>query len=160
MIKLNKPRVFRETPNVRFLDITIPKANGLDLVEHTGRSVSPPDRNKNKCWYCHQYQTDNNRVIKGQRLFELFYLEWEDPHWFVFLDEESGALEIPPGCMHRSYSGVRGSLLLNHAVRLPQYDETKEFIPCVTSHPSEFSPRYHGITRYSADFFIKHGRLP
>ena len=66
-------------------------------------------------------------MIKGYRLFELFNIRWKDPHWFVFLSPASGALEIPPGCLHRSYSGVEGSLLLNHAVRDELYDEEKEF---------------------------------
>jgi hypothetical protein len=164
MIKLTQQRLFRNTPNVTFSDIGVTESNGLDLVEHVGRSVSPPDNDLGVSeWYIHTNQIDNNRVIKGQRLFELWYPVWEQPHWLVFLDETQGALQIPAGCMHRSYSGVRGSLLLNHAIRNTEYDEAVEFIPVPTTawlKKQLNNPVYYNITQYEADFFIKWGRLP
>ena len=159
MIKLHKERTFRQTPGVHFADIGVPGSNGIDLVEHTGKSVSPPDRLGLHQFYVHAHQTDNNRVIKGHRLFELFYAGWEDPYWFVMLDEESGALEIPPGCYHRSYSGHEGSLLLNHAVRDDQYDENNEFHPRVIYGHLFHRPRYHGCTEQQAKRFIEFGIL-
>ena len=159
MIKLHKPRIFRETAGVRFHDIGVPGSNGIDLVEHTGQSVSPPNRFGVKQWYMHRHQTDNNRCIQGHRLFELFYARWEFPHWFVMLDKDSGALEIPPGCYHRSYSGEDGSLLLNHAVRDDQYDEGQEFFPATIYGHLLNAPRYHGCYEYQVKKFIEFGIL-
>jgi len=159
MIKLTKERTFRQTPGVHFADIGVPGSNGIDLVEHTGASVSPPDKMGLHQFYVHSHQTDNNRVIKGHRLFELFYSKWEDPYWFVMLDDKSGALEIPPGCFHRSYSGHEGSLLLNHAIRDEQYDETKEFHPQIIYGHLFHQPKYHGCTRQQAERFIEFGVL-
>jgi len=159
MIKLHDPRTFRNTPSVRFQDIGVPGSNGIDLVEHTGQSVSPPNKLGAKQWYMHRHQTDNNRCIRGRRLFELFYAGWEDPHWFVMLDKDSGALEIPPGCYHRSYSGHGGSLLLNHAIRDEQYDESQEFFPVMIYGHLIHAPKYHGCTGQQAKKFIEFGIL-
>lgn len=159
MIKLHQPRIFRETAGVRFHDIGVPGSNGIDLVEHTGASISPPNKFGAKQWYMHRHQTDNNRCVKGHRLFELFYAGWEDPHWFVMLDETSGALEIPPGCYHRSYSGIDGSLLLNHAVRDEHYDEKQEFFPVMIYRHLLNAPKYHGCTELQAHRFIEFGIL-
>lgn len=159
MIKLHDPRTFRTTKGVRFQDITVPGSNGIDLVEHTGPSVSPPDRDRQPQWYVHQHQIDNNRVIHGQRLFELFNPRWNDKHWFVFLTEDSGALEIPVGCYHRSYSGTAGSLLLNHAIRDEGYDETTEFVPRLLPIVDQFPPHFYGIGFHDALQFIEEGEF-
>lgn len=156
-IKLHQGRVFRTTPGVSFSDLTVAHSNGLDLVEHTGPSVSPPDVDELPQWYVHVNQTDNNRVLKGERLFELYNPSWVRKHWFVFLDETAGALEIPPGTLHRSYSGKHGSLLLNHAVRNQSYDETTEFSPVHCEEVYDHPPFYHGISEWGVTEFINHG---
>lgn len=156
-IVLIPERTFRRTPGVHFADIDIPGANGIDLVEHTGPSVSPPDVQGHAYWYLHFHQCDHNRCIKGQRLFELFNSSWVDKHWFVFLDENSGALRIPPGTFHRSYSGKNGSLLINHAMRDELYDENKEFNPVLCPTAKFHNPNYHGITPWGVTTFINHG---
>ena len=155
----HKPRIFRETPGVKFHDISVPGSNGIDLVEHEGPSVSPPDRLGIKQWYMHKHQTDNNRVIKGARLFELFFSQWNHPHWYVFLTPEVGALEIPPGCYHRSVSGIKGSLLLNHAVRDELYDERKEFDPRAVWQAQFTTPQFYNVTPAQAYHFIDFGQL-
>ena len=38
-----KHRVFRETQDVIFYDISVEKSNASDLVVHTGKATSPPD---------------------------------------------------------------------------------------------------------------------
>lgn len=157
MISLLKERTFRETPGVHFADISVPGSNGLDLVEHSGQSVSPPNAGGRKQWYVHAHQDDYNRCIKGHRLFELFYPVWKRPHWFVMLDEKSGALHIPAGCLHRSYSGLDGSLLLNHAVRGPAYDERNEFFPVKTFRHLLHAPQYHSCTAAQVEQFIATG---
>lgn len=159
MITLLKERTFRQTPGVHFADINVPGSNGLDLVEHTGQSISPPNAGRRKQWYIHRHQDDYNRCIKGHRLFELFYGGWERPHWFVMLDEKSGALHIPAGCLHRSYSGVDGSLLLNHAVRDCFYDENNEFHPVTDLRHLLHRPVYHGCTAQQVKKFIKSGTI-
>ena len=159
MIKLTPERTFRRTPGVHFADIGVPGSNGIDLVEHSGPSVSPPDRDGRPTWYVHSHQVDNNRVIHGQRLFELYNPKWVDKHWFVFLTEDSGALEIPAGTYHRSYSGKDGSLLLNHAIRDDEYDENNEFHPCFCPEAEEADVCYHGINFYDALNFIETGVL-
>ena len=63
MIKLTPERTFRRTVGVHFADIGVPGSNGIDLVEHTGPSVSPPDLDRQPQWYVHAHQIDNNRVI-------------------------------------------------------------------------------------------------
>jgi len=158
-IILTPERTFRRTPGVHFADIGVPGSNGIDLVEHSGPSVSPPDRDGRPTWYVHAHQVDNNRVIHGQRLFELFNPSWIDKHWLVFLTEDSGALQIPVGCFHRSYSGKDGSLLLNHAIRDDEYDESREFHPCHCPLADEHPVNYHGINFYDALQFIENGAL-
>lgn len=159
MIKLTKERTFRRTAGVHFADIGIPGSNGIDLVEHAGPSVSPPDLDRERQWYVHSHQIDNNRVIHGQRLFELFNPRWNDKHWFVLLDEDSGALEIPVGCYHRSYSGTAGSLLINHAIRDEGYDENTEFVPRILPIVDQFPTHYYGITAAEVDQFIIKGMI-
>lgn len=159
MINLAHHRTFRETEGVRFLDISVPGSNGLDLVEHSGPSVSPPNNRGAKQWYIHRHQDDWNRCIKGHRLFELFNSSWRHPHWFVMLDDHTGALHIPAGTYHRSYSGNDGSLLLNHAVRDEGYDENQEFNPTMIWKHHLHAPKYHGCTPRQVDNFIRFGVL-
>ena len=150
-------RVFRTTPGVSFIDLTVDGSNGLDLVEHTGPSVSPPDKDNRFQWYCHIKQTDHNRVIRGERLFQLFNPRWTNPHWYVFLDDSCGALQIPPGTFHRSYSGKDGSVILNHAIRESGYDESKEFTPRFCPAAMDHPPHYFGISPWGVTEFINHG---
>tara|TARA_B100001173_G_C16021801_1_gene562424 strand:+ start:2037 stop:2549 length:513 start_codon:yes stop_codon:yes gene_type:complete len=156
-IRITEARVFRTTKNVKFFDIYVEDSNGTDLVEHSGRSTSPPNIRGFKQWYCHKHQTDNNRVLRGSRLFELFNLSWERPHWYVFLNDKVGALRIPVGCYHRSLSGLSGSLLVNHAIRDNKYDERKEFNPKVIWEPAFYTPYYFNTNQVEVDFFINHG---
>lgn len=151
-------RTFRNTPGVHFADIHVLGSNGTDLVTHTGKSVSPPSNAMGvKQWYKHSYQIDYNRCVKGHRLFELYFTEFKHPHWYVFLDEECGALYIPKGCYHRSYSGNDGSMLINHAIRDEGYNEDTEFIPQVIWPQPLAAPRYYGITPERAKIFIETG---
>lgn len=118
-------RVFRETPEVTFYDISVPGSNATDLVIHGPGAVSPPDGQ----FYVHRHQTDYNRVVGGSRTFELVNRAWENPYHIVTLDLHSGALVIPPDTYHRSVSGHEGSIVINHAVRDEYFDEKLEFIP-------------------------------
>ena len=157
-IKITDERVFKKTKGVFFSDIGVEGSNALDLVEHEGRSVSPPNTRPGlKQWYYHKHQTDNNRVLRGERLFELFNSSWKQPHWFVFLDPTIGALEIPPRCYHRSISGKKGSLLINHAIRDEAFDESKEFDPRVIWKVGLYAPNYFNILPHEADYFIRTG---
>ena len=42
-IHFKKHRVFRETEDVIFYDISVDESNAADLVVHTGAAVSPPN---------------------------------------------------------------------------------------------------------------------
>lgn len=137
--RLHPARVFRSTPAVYFADAWIPGQNGLDVVTHHGAAISPPyTEDGAKQFYVHAHQTDHNRVVYGERVFELIYPDGS--HWYVLLTPESGALEIPPGTYHRSISCSDGSVLLNQAVRDELYDENNEFHPVEATSllPAEF----------------------
>lgn len=127
-VRFHPARIFRETPAVYFADAWVPGQNGLDVVTHYGPAVSPPySVTGHKQFYVHYHQTDFNRVLMGERVFELVFPY--GGHYLVYLDKDTGAVEIPPGVYHRSVSCSTGSVLLNHAVRDDQYDENNEFYP-------------------------------
>jgi hypothetical protein len=148
-------RLFRETEGVHFSDIWVPGQNGLDLVHHQGQAISPPSTGGVKHFYVHKHQTDNNRVIHGQRVFELFWTGFMHPRWFVMLRPESGALRIPPGCFHRSVSCSEGSILLNHAQRDPDYDESTEFRPTIVRFLETYTPKFMGASKEEILYFLQ-----
>ena len=41
---------FRDTPAVRFFDITVAASNARDLVTHSGPAVSPPNEETTGAW--------------------------------------------------------------------------------------------------------------
>ena len=84
-VQYKKHRVFRETPDVIFYDISVENSNASDLVVHEGTAISPPDDMVGaKQFYIHYHQTDNNRVLQGERTFELVNFEWKYPYHIVF----------------------------------------------------------------------------
>ena len=108
-VQYKKHRVFRETPDVIFYDISVEDSNASDLVVHEGPATSPPnDVIGAKQFYIHYHQTDHNRVLQGERIFELVNFEWKFPYHIVKLDRRSGALVVPIGTYHRSTSGNKG----------------------------------------------------
>lgn len=137
VIQYKNHRVFRETPDVVFYDITVNESNATDLVIHNGPAVSPPDKNGYPQFYIHLHQVDNNRVLSGGRIFELINPVWEYPYHIIYLERTSGALVIPRGTYHRSLSSEKGSILINQAVRDSCFDETEEFIPVAVNENDE-----------------------
>ena len=108
-----KHRVFRETDDVVFYDITVEESNASDLVVHEGAATSPPDDFIGaKQFYIHSFQDDYNRVVSGERTFELVNYDWKCPYHIVNLNRSSGALFIPRGTFHRSVSGEGGSIVI------------------------------------------------
>ena len=90
---------------------------------HTGSAVSPPDDVVGaKQFYIHKHQTDHNRVVSGERTFELVNFDWRYPYHIVHLNVQSGALMIPTHTYHRSVSGDTGSIVNNQAVRDDDFD--------------------------------------
>ena len=129
-VQYKKHRVFRETPDVVFYDISVEDSNASDLVVHEGPAVSPPnDVIGAKQFYIHHHQVDHNRVLSGERTFELVNLEWKFPYHIVHLNRKSGALVVPIGTYHRSTSGPSGSIVINQAIRDDEFDPETEFIP-------------------------------
>jgi len=135
-VTFRKHRVFKETDSVIFYDITVEESNASDLVVHEGAAVSPPDDFVGaKQFYIHSFQDDYNRVVSGQRTFELVNLQWKCPYHVVHLDRSHGALFIPRGTFHRSVSGPEGSIVINQAHRYDGFDASAEFYPvsCATN---------------------------
>lgn len=129
-VQFKKHRVFRETEDVIFYDISVEESNASDLVVHTGSAISPPDDVVGaKQFYIHHYQDDHNRVLSGERTFELINFEWKYPYHIVHLNVHSGALIIPRETYHRSVSGEGGSIVINQAKRYDGFDSSQEFIP-------------------------------
>ena len=57
-VHFKKHRVFRETDDVIFYDISVEESNASDLVVHTGAATSPPnDRVGAKQFYIHSIRT-------------------------------------------------------------------------------------------------------
>ena len=133
-VEFHKHRVFRETEDVIFYDISVENSNASDLVIHTGSAVSPPDDVVGaKQFYIHRHQIDHNRVVSGERTFELVNLKWKYPYHILHLNVQSGALRIPTQTYHRSVSGDTGSIVINQAVRDNDFDDKYEFIPVSTA---------------------------
>ncbi|KAH0488709.1 MAG: hypothetical protein KVP17_004612 [Porospora cf. gigantea B] len=146
-IQLIRGRVFRETPGVSFKAIHVEGQNAMDLVEHSGPAVSPPDNDSGeKCFYIHFHQIDNNRVLGGSRSYELVNKNWKQPYHIVYLDKTEGALHIPVNTYHRSVSGTEGSLLVNHAIRDDVFDASTEFVPVSTSEDLELGRILREVT--------------
>ena len=129
-VNFKKHRVFRETEDVIFYDISVDESNAADLVVHTGTAISPPNDNVGaKQFYIHSFQDDYNRVVSGERTFELVNYTWKYPYHIVHLNRTSGALVIPRGTFHRSVSGENGSIVINQAKRYDGFDPNAEFFP-------------------------------
>ena len=129
-VEFKKHRVFRETQDVIFYDISVEESNASDLVVHEGPAISPPDDAVGaKQFYIHYHQVDNNRVVSGERTFELVNRDWKYPYHIVHLNRTSGALVIPTNTYHRSISGENGSIVINQAIRDELFRPESEFRP-------------------------------
>ena len=129
-VEFKKHRVFRETQDVIFYDISVEESNASDLVVHEGPAISPPDDAVGaKQFYIHYHQVDHNRVVSGERTFELVNRDWKYPYHIVHLNRKSGALVIPTNTYHRSISGEKGSIVINQAVRDDLFKAELEFVP-------------------------------
>ncbi|MGF1514085.1 MAG: redox protein [Elainellaceae cyanobacterium] len=118
MFELISYQKFRDTPGVKFFDITVANSNGRDLVFHDGPAVSPNnDADHNWQFYLHPGQEDNLLALSGGRTFYLVNLSWPIPFHVVRLEANGDILRLPPGTFHRSVSDPKGSLVLNQAVR-------------------------------------------
>ena len=135
-VHYKKHRVFRETEDVIFYDISVEESNASDLVIHSGPAMSPPNDSVGaKQFYIHSFQDDYNRVVSGERTFELVNYDWKYPYHIVNLNVHNGALLITRGTFHRSVSGQYGSIVINQAKRYDGFSAETEFIPvsCATN---------------------------
>ena len=128
MFELIPYHKFRDTPKVRFFDITISNSNARDLVFHDGPAISP-NNTAEGCWqfYLHPHQEDNLLAVSGGRTFYLVNFTWDYPFHMVRLEAGGDILRIPPGTFHRSVSDPQGSLVLNQAVRAETATVEHEF---------------------------------
>ncbi|MEM6426314.1 MAG: redox protein [Cyanobacteria bacterium P01_H01_bin.119] len=109
---------FRDTPSVRFFDITVASSNARDLVFHDGPATSPNNADSGSWqFYLHPKQEDNLLALQGGRTFHLINFDWDYPIHLVRLEANRDILRIPCGTFHRSVSDATGSLVLNQAVR-------------------------------------------
>ena len=154
MFELIPYEKFRDTPNVRFFDITIAHSNARDLVYHDGPAVSPNNAS-NGYWqfYLHPNQEDNLLALSGGRTFYLVNFAWEIPFHIVRLEANGDILRIPPGTFHRSVSDPEGSLVLNQAVRTAKASIVSEF----RVYNSAEIPRLLQVTSKTARPPQKHG---
>lgn len=128
MFELIPYQKFRDTPNVRFFDITIATSNARDLVFHEGPAVSPNNSSEGYWqFYMHPNQEDNLLALSGGRTFYLVNFSWDVPFHIVRLEANGDILRIPPGTFHRSVSDPNGSLVLNQAVRTAAATVESEF---------------------------------
>jgi hypothetical protein len=68
-VQFRKHRVFRETPDVVFYDISVDDSNASDLVVHEGAAISPPDDVIGaKQFYIHYHQIDHNTSLLKELL--------------------------------------------------------------------------------------------
>ena len=120
---------FRDTPAVRFFDVTIGSSNARDLVIHSGPAISPPNHSESGDWqfYLHPHQEDILLAASGGRTFYLVNFAWEKPFHIVRLAAGGDILRIPPGTFHRSISDLDGSVVLNQAVREEGASLAREF---------------------------------
>jgi hypothetical protein len=154
MFELLQYRKFRDTPSVRFFDITVSTSNARDLVIHQGPAVSPNDTNSG-FWqfYLHPRQEDNLLALAGGRTFYIVNFDWDIPYHMVRLDSQGDILRIPPGTFHRSVSDLHGSTVLNQAVRSITTTIEREF----RVYSSEEISRLLAITSASAAPPVMHG---
>jgi hypothetical protein len=145
---------FRDTPSVRFFDITVTQSNVRDLVIHKGPALSPPD-SESGYWqfYLHPHQEDNLLALSGGRTFYLVNFSWNYPFHIVRLETDREILKIPPGTFHRSVSDSKGSIVLNQAVREERADVKSEF----QVYDSGKIPRLLQVTSTSAPLPKLHG---
>ena len=156
MFELLSYERFRDTPSVRFFDVTVETSNARDLVIHSGPAVSPPDDVESGAWqfYLHPHQEDNLLAASGGRTFFLVNLAWEQPFHIVRLESGGDILRIPPGTFHRSISDSNGSVVLNQAVRAQGVSLVREFrvynsakIPALmaATRATAPKPQLHGL---------------
>jgi hypothetical protein len=157
MFELVPYEKFRDTPKVRFFDITIANSNARDLVFHDGPAISPQD-SADGSWqfYLHPNQEDNLLALSGGRTFYLVNFSWDYPFHMVRLQAGGEILRLPPGTFHRSVSDPEGSLVLNQAVRTAAATVASEFrvynsgeiprLQWVTSQAAP-PPKMHGFHR-------------
>jgi hypothetical protein len=129
MFEMSPYERFRDTPAVRFFDVTIGSSNARDLVVHSGPAISPPNHSESGDWqfYLHPHQEDNLLAASGGRTFYLVNFAWDQPFHIVRLAAGGDILRIPPGTFHRSISDLDGSVVLNQAVRDQGASLTREF---------------------------------
>ena len=154
MFELIPYQKFRDTPSVRFFDVTIDNSNARDLVIHEGPAVSPNDSPEGHWqFYLHPNQEDNLLALSGGRTFYLVNLAWEQPFHIVRLEASGDILRIPPGTFHRSLSDPEGSIVLNQAVRTPRATVSSEF----RVYNSGAIPRLRQVTSQAAPPPLIHG---
>ena len=152
MFELIPYQRFRDTPAVRFFDVTIADSNARDLVVHSGPAVSPDDK-ETGAWqfYLHPHQEDN-LAVQGGRTFYLINFRWNYPFHIVRLEAGGDILRIPPEPFIARFP-MRRLGGMNQAVRDVDASVAREF----RVYNSGRIPRLKAITANSAPLPKLHG---
>jgi hypothetical protein len=154
LFELLSYKKFRDTPSVRFFDITVPGSNVRDLVVHGDAAISPPDSDRGYWqFYLHPHQEDNLLAVSGGRTFFLVNFKWNYSYHIVRLESDREILRIPRGTFHRSISDECGSVVMNQAVRDRSATVDREF----RVYNSERIPRLHRTINVAAPLAKLHG---
>jgi hypothetical protein len=142
MYRLLPLRQLRRTTGVLFDEIVpsdIPKISGIDRVIHGPNGISPgPIGAVKRPWYMHTHQDDNLMVLQGTRYVDIFDPSTKTKASFIVTPEnvyKNGKLYYdrpamlvwPAGIFHRIISGPEGSISVNLASRLNDFDMRNNF---------------------------------
>lgn len=139
-------RVLRRTLGVKFDEMVpsdIPKIHGIDRVIHKPNSVSPGPIEDvtppvKRPWYMHPYQDDNLLVLQGTRYVDIHNVKTKESASFIITPDvvykndklyyDGPAMIVwPAGTFHRIISGEEGSISINFATRLSNFDLSDNF---------------------------------
>ena len=116
------------------------------------------DKDGKPQWYVHVHQTDNNRVLSGSRLFELYNPSWPRQAlvrllWTTLLVPWRSRLELSIALT----VATKGSLLLNHAIGTGCSTSWRSSFLCHCDEAFRYAAHYHGISEWGVTEFINHG---
>ncbi len=139
-------RILRRTAGVKFDELVpsdIPKIHGIDRVIHGPNSISPGPIEDctppvKRPWYMHPSQDDNLLVLFGTRYVDIYNPKTSDKASFIITPDKvykndklyydgPAMITWPAGIFHRIISGEDGSISLNMATRLSNFNLDDNF---------------------------------
>ena len=146
MYRIIPLRVLRRTSGVLFDELVpsdIPRINGIDRVIHGPNSISPGSIEDyvppvKRPWYMHPGQDDNLLVLQGTRYVDIYCSKNKEKASFIITPDkiykndklyfDGPAMVVwSAGIFHRIISGDEGSISVNFANRLSNFDINNNF---------------------------------